>query len=247
MELYCDETGNTDLITGLYEYMLDETVMKKSLPYKMNTTPKPLKLPKTPLTDNKTKEIFIPSEKDSLFWCFYIMKYGEIQYEMFENKNIVTEKKIKIDYVEKMRKEKQIIKTYKFSTLTNLENNLANESNLCLTSFLSLCAVENFNILVIKNKTFFELRMNDTEDFFIIYQLNGTRFGLKNSKCEEVNILKEPLFKIDNIGKPMKAIAAYKLQDLLDISKKLSIETINTTTNKTKNKKDLYENIINYF
>lgn len=251
MELtYCDETGKeiTDLITSLYEYMIDETVIKKSLQFTINKTPKPIKTPKTQLKyDNKIQEIVIPSEKDSLFWCFYIMKYGEIQYEMFENKNIITEKKIKIEYIEKIRKEKQLIKTYKFSTLTNLENNLANEDHLCLTSFLSLCAVEDFNILVVKNKTFYELRMNDNEDFFVVYQLNARQFGLKHSKYETLNILKNTLFKIDNIVKPMKAISSYKLQELLDICNKLSIETINTTTNKTKNKKDLYEDIIKHF
>ena len=29
----------------------------------------------------KKQEIFIPVEQDSLFWCYFIMKNGDIKYE----------------------------------------------------------------------------------------------------------------------------------------------------------------------
>ena len=45
----------------------------------------------------------------------------------------------------------------------------------------------------------------------------------------------------------MKAISSYKVQDLLEFCEKLKIETINTDTNKTKSKNDLYESIVQYF
>ena len=60
----------------------------------------------------KKSTVFVPNEKDKLFWCFYIIKYGIIAYEMVENKNIVFEKKIKIEYVKKIRQNKKIIKQY---------------------------------------------------------------------------------------------------------------------------------------
>jgi hypothetical protein len=72
--------------------------------------------------NSKKSTIFVPNEKDKLFWCFYIIKYGIIAYEMVENKNIVFEKKIKIEYVEKIRQNKKIIKQYKLSPLTQLRN-----------------------------------------------------------------------------------------------------------------------------
>ena len=131
--------------------------------------------------------------------------------------------------------------------MTNLENNLANEERLCLSSFLSLCVLENFNILLIKNKTFYELRMNDTEIFSIIYQhsYNKNQYGLRISKDIEVTELKCKLFKIDNIEKPIKAFSAYKLQDLLNIYNKL-VDTKDKETLKPKNKKDLYDIIIKH-
>ena len=41
---------------------------------------------------------------------------------MLENINIVLEKKLKIEYFEKIRNEKQVVKSHKFATLTHLEN-----------------------------------------------------------------------------------------------------------------------------
>jgi hypothetical protein len=74
---------------------------------------------------------------------------------MLDNINIVFEKKLKIDYVEKIRKEKQIVKLYKFATLTHLENQLANEEKIDLNTFFTLCAIENINVLYVCKKTYF--------------------------------------------------------------------------------------------
>ena len=41
---------------------------------------------------NNNNNIFIPKEKDSLFWCFFLIKNGHLNYELMENKNIITEK-----------------------------------------------------------------------------------------------------------------------------------------------------------
>ena len=68
------------------------------------------------VTSVSPSKVFYPSEKDSLFWCFYVIKYGLMNYQMLQYKNIVFEKKIKIEYVEKMRKSKQLLKINKDRT-----------------------------------------------------------------------------------------------------------------------------------
>ena len=119
------------VIQKLQDYILDETNIKKSLEMKMESRNKPImnskEKEKEKEKENSLKStLFIPREKDTLFWCFYLMKHGDGKYEMLEHKNILTEKKLKIEYVEKIRKEKQTVKTYKFAPLTHIENNLAN-------------------------------------------------------------------------------------------------------------------------
>ena len=174
------------------------------------------------------------------------MKHGDVKYEMLEYKNILTEKNLKIEYVEKIRKEKQTVKTYKFATLTHIENNLANENQLDVKTFLTLCAIENLNILFVKNKTYYELLMNDGNELHTVHLLQNYKYGheINPTGAEQI---KTTLYKLDNMDKPIKTMSGYKLSELVEISEKLAIETVNKDTNKSKNKKELYEAIIQYF
>ena len=177
-------TNYNDVMKNLQDYMLDEANIKKTLEMKIGSTNnKPIngkesnKVTYEKEVLIKKPSIFIPREKDTLFWCFYLMKHGDVKYEMLEHKNILTEKNLKIEYVEKIRKEKQTVKTYKFATLTHIENNLANENQLDVKTFLTLCAIENLNILFVKNKTYYELLMNDTNELHIVHLLQNYKYG----------------------------------------------------------------------
>lgn len=243
-----NDNNYNHVFNNLQDYMLDETNIKRTLEMKTHSELSSFKSK----NENFCKEqkpkntIFIPKEKDSLFWCFYIMKNGDAKYEMIEHKNILTEKKHKIEYVEKIRKEKQIVKTYKFATLTHIENNLANENQLDIKTFLTLCAIENLNILFVKNKTYFELLMNDSNELYIVYLLQNNKYGYEINHINAQQI-KTTLYKLDNIDKPIKSITGYKLLELVEICEKLAIDIVNKETNKNKCKKDLYEAIIQYF
>ena len=243
-------TNYNDVIKNLQDYMLDETNMKKSLEMKL-VSEKKLVLDikdkeKKVVKDKEIKPaLFIPREKDTLFWCFYVMKHGDVKYEMLEYKNILTEKKLKIEYVEKIRKEKQTVKTYKFATLTHIENNLANENQLDVKTFLTLCAVENLNVLFVKNKTYYELLMNDSNELHIVHLLQNYKYGHEINPTGASQI-KTTLYQLDNIDKPIKSMSGYKLSELVEICEKLGIDIINKETNKSKGKKELYEAIIQY-
>ena len=158
----------------------------------------------------------------------------------------ITEKKHKIEYVERIRKEKQIVKTYKFATLTHIENNLANEIQLDIKTFLTLCTIENLNVLFVKNKTYYELLMNDSNNLYIVYLLQNNKYGYEINPINAQQI-KTTFYKLDNIDKPIKSITGYKLLELVEICEKLAIDIVNKETNKNKCKKDLYEAIIQYF
>ena len=237
--------NNELIIHKLQKYMFTENIIEKSI-FKNNQQlilNKPIERVKK---ININKDFFFPYEKYSLFWCFYIIKNSIMNYEMIEYKNIIIEKKHKIEYIEKIRKDKQLIKTYKFATLTHIENNLVNENKIDFKTFLSLCVIDKINIFYIYKNTYFELLMNDTADHFIIYLIDN-KYGYKINMNDDIENYKKTLFKIDNIEKPIKSITNYKLQELIDFCTKLSIETINKDTNKVKNKNDLYELIVKYF
>lgn len=241
-----------DVIKTLQDYTLNEENIEKALGYKLETQKKhksEITCAKDNVNLKKKNDFFIPLQKDTLFWCFYIIKNGDIKYELLGKITPIIEKKLKIDYVEKIRKEKQLIKPYKFFSLTNIENQLANEFTIDLKTFLSLCVVENINVFCIHKRTYYELLMNDSTDIFIINVFDNKTFGFKLLRVEdsELKNYKTSLFKIDNIEKPTKSITSYKVCELVDYCNKLLIDVVNKETGKTKSKKDLYESFVQYF
>ena len=252
-----------DVLCDIQYYILNEENIKNSLKIKI----KPITNIKEKYVSNeiskKVKEknnIFIPYEQDKLFWCFYILKNGHSKYETLYSKNDVIARQIKIEYIDIIRKNKQTIKTYKFDTISNIENNLANEKNLNIKTFLSMCAIENINILFINKKTCYELYMNDTETVFIVSALTNNfnksnndfksyliNYGFESTSIDNAKNIAETLYKIDNIEKPIKAVSSYKVCDLIEICEKLAIDTKNLQTSKTKTKKELYDSIIQHF
>jgi hypothetical protein len=199
----------------------------------------------------KTQHLFFyPREKDSLFWCFYIIKHGLLNYQMIQYKNVVFEKTQKIEYVDRLRKEKQLLKIYKFASLSNVENNLVNDTMIDLASFLTLCVLENKNILFIRKKTYYELCMNDTNDIYVLTVNENEKYGfhlIDKSTNQMYNEWKSRLFQIDNIDKPMKSVTYYKVADLTDICLKLGISTLRSEGGKSKSKNELYESILQEF
>jgi hypothetical protein len=201
---------------------------------------------------NENKDLFIPHQQDTLFWCFYIMKNGFEKYETIFYKNSLLAKQLKIDLVSIIRKNKDILKIYKFDTITSIENNLANENNMNLKTFFSLCAIENINIIFTSKKTYFELIMNDSNIFYNIKEISiqskyYNKYGFTMVTKDYIDKIRNTLFKINNFEKPIKCLSVYKVADLIDICNKLSIEITDKNTGKNKSKKDLYESIIQYF
>jgi hypothetical protein len=130
------------------------------------------------------KDIFVPLDKDSLFWCLYIIIHGIDKYKLLNNRNFVTEKKIKIEYVERSRKEKQLLKQYKFSSILDFENMLANEHIIHINTFFSLCVLENINVFLVYENKYMELFMNDSDIIFAIFIVQPKKFGFKQTNKE---------------------------------------------------------------
>ena len=248
-----------DVLNELQDYILNDENIQKSLRMKMikhkcNDKIDKQNIKKMDLKNHvKTSTLFIPNYQDSLFWCFFIMKYGDVKYEMLNNKNSLLAKQLKIDFVSNIRKNKDVIKTYKFDTKSNIESNLVNDNNLNSKTFLALCAVENINVIYISKKTYYELLMNDSNIIYIVHELPSSqskycnKYGFEMATEELLANIRSSLYKIDNVDKPIKAASSYKIQDLIEICNKLAIETMNKDTGKTKSKNDLYESIIQYF
>jgi len=245
----------TEILHNFEPYILNDTNMQSYLKYKFFDLSESKSKAKKEIKKIITKipSLSIPREQDSLFWCYYIIKNGDVKYEMLQNRNILITKQLKIDLVSKIRENKPIIKTYKFDTITNLESNLANDNNISIKTFMTLCAIDNINIIFISKKTYFKLLTNDSGITYIIREIDNSQlkynkqYGYEIATEELLNEIHSNLYEVDSLDKPIKGISAYKVSDLLNIANKLAIEVINKENGKNKTKNELYESIIQYF
>jgi len=228
----------------------------KNEPIKLSTP----KLSSMPKCEEPKDEFLFPNQKDSLFWCFYIMKNGLESFASLDNINVVLEKKMKIECVEFLRKNKSLLKAAKISPLTTIENFLVNEDKIDVNTFFALCVANNISALYIYKNTYFLLNASvsasvsetkpETEtdkNLYIVKRIENTlKTGILQSEKKAKEYL-DTFYKVDNISKPVKAMSAYKLDEIVEIAKKLGIETINSVTNKQKTKKDIYELVVQYF
>ena len=112
----------------------DSYNIKKDLPVKKTAE----------IKKKHNSDFFIPQQKDSLFWCWYIFKNGIDEYDTVSNKYFTIEKSRKIKFVEKIRKA-TFEKSDKIKK-KEVELNLANDCKLNLKSLeaMLLCKHENF-------------------------------------------------------------------------------------------------------
>ena len=192
-------------------------------------------------------------EKDTLFWCYYIIKYGYDDYEMVTQKFSV-EKNLKIECITQIRKDKELLKKYKLKR-SEIESELLNDEILSLKGFLTLCIYNNINFLLIDNRKYYELVVND--------QVEHDKVSCNIIKCErgkytvditdEKEIIENKLttyrnnyYKIENLTKPIKSFSTYSLPDMIEICDNLKISVTGPDGKKLK-KKELYTEILKHF
>jgi hypothetical protein len=201
------------------------------------------------------QNMYKPRQKDSLFWCFYILKYGFSNYEMeINNQYFVVEKNEKFKYIELLRKNKDILKLHKIKPLTQLEDDLANKDKISPKTFFALCALENINVLLVDKRKVYELLCVDIDS------LNPINIIHRNSEKHEhlieldttkeiIDKYRETYYKLTSFDSTLKSMSSYKLEELMDLCKKLNINIEqknkdNESSKKKITKKDVYELLV---
>jgi hypothetical protein len=200
------------------------------------------------------ESIYKPKKKDSLFWCFYIIKYGISKYEMeIGNQYFIIEKQEKIKYIELLRenKNKDLLKNHKIKPLTQLEDDLANQDRISIKTFFALCIVENINIILIDKRKLYESIIIDDPKIHIVHRNSETyeHHIQLDILPENINTYRELYYKMPSFDIGLKSISSYKLDELLELCKKFNI-SINSESNhdnkpiKRVTKKDIYELLV---
>jgi len=223
----------TEINLNKYYFLLDNKIKNNYNIKKLN------KKNNKNINENKENK-FLITEKDKIFWAFYIFLHSYEEYYLINN-FFITEKNYKINCITKIREEKNKLKTHKISK-NIIENELVNENKITIKTLNCLALLYDLNIIYIKKRTI--TIMNYSNDKLVdcknILEENNNEIYLISLSDLIIQELLDTYYIIENINKPINAISYYKLNDLIKISKKLNLDYID------KSKKTLYTEISNY-
>jgi hypothetical protein len=199
-----------------------------------------------------TENIYKPRQADSLFWCFYILKYGYSKYEMeIGNQHFTIEKTEKFKYIENLRKKKDILKINKIRPLSDLEDDLAHNPRISIKTFFALCIIEKLNILLVDKRKMYESINNDDSEIHVIHRnsVSFEHYIELNVTPTKLSNFRETFYKVNGFDNSLKSMSAYKVDELLELCKKLDINVHpnNADGKKKMGKKDIYELLVQNF
>jgi hypothetical protein len=194
--------------------------------------------------------------KDSLLWAIYIMIYGIEKYETIEN-HYTESNTFKFALVELLRENKPVLKANKLK-LNALEESLVHKPFIGLETLQAIALCKHLSVCIVQDRKYYEVANGSSgSGGFIIEKIKG-KYVLYVSPdritAGYLNYIRKNYWLMENISAPIRAMSAYKLQDLVDICNKLNLPVVNVIpgkfgsmgTEKRKTKSELYEAICKY-
>lgn len=161
------------------------------------------------------KKIYISKKDDNLFWIFYYLLYGNIIKETVNEFNIKNE--FKIQSIIKHQNDPSILKPYrvvrKNEGLQNLQENVTNVYGLH-----ALCLLHDINIIYVVKHLYYEI-MCANGPIHVIQDGNL----IENVNKETLQEIKISHVLVTDFEKPLKGIANYKKDELIDMAKNLKL------------------------
>lgn len=264
------ENVNIELFNNLSKHILsrvvyDEFVTSIDNQEEISNDKNSVHLPFLPMKEMMVVEnvesyanrLFTPKQEDTLFWCLFIHKFGEMEYNLiqtkYKNKEIIEKMKI-VDYLNNNRtvlKSKKITK----SATQEIMGKLMINSNTDLQSAHGICAFYNLHICVVSNskRSYIEYNYslesdnNEKSEILLIYKsgsllsVSKSRYSIRVGTKTELSNITSDFIKFESFDKPFNGISSYKLSDLETFRKMLGLSDI--IKNENKKKSDIYSEI----
>jgi hypothetical protein len=199
------------------------------------------------------KDLFHPTQKDTLFWCVFIAAHGYNEYLQVNRNYGAKEIEIKENISNILNNNKKSFKAcnYKITQIKIKEIvsdflTTIKDTNIDCLIALSVYYKINFYIIHKSNKYMIKIDANPEENYptYLLYcdSFNKYSIDINELTSKDITNLYDKYVYIDNYLKPVKSIVNYKVDDLINIASKLKIYD---KTKKYK-KQELYELIYNF-
>lgn len=199
------------------------------------------------IKDSEEDELLIPSHKDTLFWCFYIIKYGVQAYFTLGNRQFIVEKQEKISAIELLREKKELLKQHKIKPFTSIEEDLSHNPTISVKTFFALLIAHDLGATYLHKDTFVEVNMHTGKETHIIQYVRPNVYAyLQEPTHHKRNTRIANKYQWVSLDKPVLAMTTYKSEELLELFAKLHIES-SLPSDKKPTKKEIYDAILAYF
>lgn len=193
-------------------------------------------------------ELLIPTHKDTLFWCFYIIKYGVQAYFTLGNRQFIVEKQEKISAIELLREKKELLKQHKIKPFTSIEEDLSHNPTINVKTFFALLIANDLGVTYLHKDTFVEVNADYTNQApHIVQYVRPNVYAYLQEPTQHTRITRiANKVQWNSIDKPVLAMTSYKSEELLELFGKLRIES-SIQSDKKPTKKEIYDAVIAYF
>jgi hypothetical protein len=179
-------------------------------------------------TQNHRKE----NRKHPIFWLLYKMVSVE---DFFTKQNDVEEMNFRIKFVELIKNDSGWMKANKIK-ISQVESEAMDSADIPLLGafFRAVCLRHNTSLMVIKGNIFKTILCDEVDDIpRYIIEYDGEKFKfVSESRAKHA---RDNLFEF---SKPLRAISAYKLDELREIARRVGVDSTGLL------KKTLYEKIL---
>lgn len=182
---------------------------------------------------------FICSQRDRLFWSFFVALKGTSEFLALGQHAFSEEKKFKIESVAIMRQKVAQLKVANIS-INQAESEMVNAREITLVGLEALCIAYDLSLFYIVGKSYYDFRYGDK--YHVIERVDRGCAVLHDDVDAKISDTRETLFMM-NTRKPLKGISSYVIGELQAIAKRLDVHTI-TDTGKPLTKKVLYEALV---
>jgi len=233
----------------LSKTMKDESAPAQTIVSYSETVDDEIKVPE-PI--DEISEFYQPKQNDTLFWCLYIIHCGMKDYN-----------NIKFNYGVKELDEKQRLGVFIRENAARIKNTNYKVTNVLIQEMLSelltsqketslsvlgaFTVFYNINVLIVDadDRCMLEFWANKEKDSSLnTYVLRKDKYGKYSVQLEWIALsrlleMREKYLVLDSFMRPLKTASNYKVEELVELAKRLSIYD----ENKKYKKSDLYNNI----
>lgn len=226
----------SEYINELLPYMLTCKNISKYTRYieEIKHIPKNKKFKNT----KPTKSIFIPYQQDKLFWIFYYINKGYIEYNMIGSNSYSVENEEKIKLIDDLKKNKSVFKDYKLRKIGDNINEVLSTPELSFKTFELICILNNISFIIIKDNMYHKIIFDDCNDIYIIHVVNNM-YGCERITKTDLSNYEINRYEVVNYDKPISCIGSFNSEQLIDVAKKLDISNIKDD-GKKMTKQELY-------